>query len=190
MKLNYKNTIFVGIVFLSISLFWQVYDNIISKILDTVFDFTNAERGIIMALDNIVALFMLPIFGTLSDKTDTRFGKRTPYIVIGTILASLTFVFVGVAADTASLAKFLVALGFVLIFMSIYRSPAVALMPDVTVKPLRSKGNAIINLMGALGGLIALVAIPLLYKKDSSFLPLFAVISGLMILFLVVFLHF
>lgn len=188
MKLNYKNTILVGIIFLSISLFWQVYDNIVSKILDKVFLFSNAERGIIMALDNIVALFMLPLFGTLSDKTDTRFGKRTPYIVIGTVLASATFTFVGVAADNKSLAGFLIALGFVLIFMSIFRSPAVALMPDVTVKPLRSKGNAIINLMGALGGLIALVAIPLLYKENGTYLPLFAVISGLMILFLVIFL--
>ena len=121
MKLNYKNTILVGIIFLSISLFWQVYDNIVSKILDKVFLFSNAERGIIMALDNIVALFMLPLFGTLSDKTDTRFGKRTPYIVIGTVLASATFTFVGVAADNKSLAGFLIALGFVLIFMSIFQ---------------------------------------------------------------------
>lgn len=188
MKLNYKNTILVGIIFLSISLFWQVYDNVVAKILDKVFLFNNAQRGIIMALDNIVALFMLPLFGTISDKTNTRFGKRTPYIVIGTILASATFTFVGLAADKATLAGFLIALGFVLIFMSIYRSPAVALMPDVTIKPLRSKGNAIINLMGALGGLIALVAIPLLYKENGTYLPLFAVISGLMLLFLVVFL--
>lgn len=188
MKLNYKNTILVGIIFLSISLFWQVYDNVVAKILDKVFLFNNKQRGIIMALDNIVALFMLPLFGTISDKTNTRFGKRTPYIVIGTILASATFTFVGLAADKATLAGFLIALGFVLIFMSIYRSPAVALMPDVTIKPLRSKGNAIINLMGALGGLIALVAIPLLYKENGTYLPLFAVISGLMLLFLVVFL--
>ena len=187
MKLNYKNTILVGIIFLSISLFWQVYDSIISKILDNVFEFNNATRGIIMALDNIVALFMLPLFGTLSDKTNSSLGKRTPFIIIGTLLSSITFLFVGVAADKAMLAGFLIALGFVLIFMSIYRSPAVALMPDVTIKPLRSKGNAIINLMGALGGLIALVAIPLLYKENGAYLPLFGVISGLMILFLVVF---
>lgn len=188
MKLNYKNTIFVGIVFLVISLFWQVYDNIVSKILDKVFLFNNAERGLIMALDNIVAIFLLPLFGTLSDKTTSRWGKRTPYIVIGTILASITFVFVGLAADKASLAGFLIALGLVLIFMSIFRSPAVALMPDVTIKPLRSKANAIINLMGAVGGMISLVVIPILYKEGGTYLPLFAVISGLMILFLVVFL--
>ena len=188
MKLNYKNTIFVGIVFLSISLFWQAYDNIVSKILDKVFLFSNAERGIIMALDNIVALVMLPIFGSLSDKTTTRFGKRTPYIVVGTVLASLTFVLVGVCADSKTLVGFLIALGFVLIFMSVYRSPAVALMPDVTVKPLRSKGNAIINLMGALGGLITLVAIPIVYKDGGTFLPIFALVSAFMLLFLVVFL--
>lgn len=188
MKLNYKNTIFVGTVFLSISLFWQVYDNIVSKILDKVFLFNNADRGIIMALDNIVALFMLPLFGTLSDKTHCRFGKRTPFIVVGTILASLTFVFVGFFADKVNLVGFMIALGLVLFFMSIFRSPAVALMPDVTIKPLRSKGNAIINLMGAIGGLIALVVIPLSYKENGAYLPLFAIISALMILFLVVFL--
>ena len=99
MKLNYKNTVFVGLIFLSISMFWQVYDNIVSKILANVFLFNNAERGIIMALDNIVALFLLPVFGTLSDKTHCRFGKRTPYIVIGTVFASITFVFVGLSAD-------------------------------------------------------------------------------------------
>ena len=188
MKLNYKNTIFVCIVFLAISLFWQVYDNIVSKILDKVFLFNNAERGLIMALDNIVAIFLLPLFGTLSDKTTSRWGKRTPYIVIGTILASITFVFVGLAADKVSLAGFLIALGLVLVFMSIFRSPAVALMPDVTIKPLRSKANAIINLMGAVGGMISLVVIPILYKDGGTYLPLFAVISGLMILFLVIFL--
>ena len=188
MKLNYKNTVFVGLIFLSISMFWQVYDNIVSKILANVFLFNNAERGIIMALDNIVALFLLPVFGTLSDKTHCRFGKRTPYIVIGTVFASITFVFVGLSADKQSLTWFLIALGLVLLSMSVFRSPAVALMPDVTVKPLRSKGNAIINLMGAIGGLISLVVIPIAYKEDGLFLPLFAIISALMILILVVFL--
>ena len=117
MKLNYKNTILVGIIFLSISLFWQVYDSIVSKILDNVFEFNNATRGIIMALDNIVALFMLPLFGTLSDKTNSSLGKRTPFIIIGTLLSSITFLFVGVSADKAMLAGFLIALGFVLILL-------------------------------------------------------------------------
>ena len=149
MKLNAKNTVFVGIVFLTISMFWQVYDSIVSKILDNTFNFGNALRGVIMALDNIVALFMLPLFGTLSDRSKKcRLGRRTPYIVVGTVLSALTFIAVGVSADAGELVPFLISLCFTLVFMSVYRSPAVALMPDVTVKPLRSKANAVINLMG------------------------------------------
>ena len=189
MKLNAKNTVFVGIVFLTISMFWQVYDSIVSKILDNTFNFGNALRGVIMALDNIVALFMLPLFGTLSDRSKKcRLGRRTPYIVVGTVLSALTFIAVGVSADAGELVPFLISLCFTLVFMSVYRSPAVALMPDVTVKPLRSKANAVINLMGALGGLISLALIAVLVKEQGSYLPLFAVVSGLMLLGLVIFL--
>lgn len=189
MKLNAKNTVFVGIVFLTISMFWQVYDSIVSKILDNTFNFGNALRGVIMALDNIVALFMLPLFGTLSDRSKKcRLGRRTPYIVVGTVLSALTFIAVGVSADAGELVPFLISLCFTLVFMSVYRSPAVALMPDVTVKPLRSKANAVINLMGALGGLISLALIAVLVKEQGAYLPLFAVVSGLMLLGLVIFL--
>ena len=189
MKLNIKNTFFVGLVFLSISMFWQVYDNIVSKILSDTFGFDNALRGIVMALDNIVALFMLPLFGALSDKTrKNRWGRRTPYIVVGTVLSALCFVAVGASADSGSLTAFLITLCFTLVFMSIYRSPAVALMPDVTVKPLRSKANAVINLMGALGGLISLGLIAVMVTDGGAYLPLFAAVSGLMLVFLVLFL--
>ena len=189
MKLNAKNTVFVAIVCLTISMFWQVYDSIVSKILDNTFNFGNALRGVIMALDNIVALFMLPLFGTLSDRSKKcRLGRRTPYIVVGTVLSALTFIAVGVSADAGELVPFLISLCFTLVFMSVYRSPAVALMPDVTVKPLRSKANAVINLMGALGGLISLALIAVLVKEQGSYLPLFAVVSGLMLLGLVIFL--
>jgi MFS family permease len=188
MKLSYKKTIFVGLIFFSISLFWQVYDSIIPKILKNDFGFSKSLTGIIMAMDNVVALFMLPLFGHLSDKTNTRWGRRTPYIVCGTILAVLTFIFVGVFADNNSLAGFLITLGFVLIFMSVYRSPAVTLMPDVTIKPLRSKANAIINLLGALGGLLSLGSIAFLYKGNASIMPLFGVICGVMLIALIIFL--
>jgi len=188
MKLSYKKTIYVGLIFFSISLFWQVYDSIIPKLLKNDFNFNKSLTGIIMALDNIIALFMLPLFGHLSDKTKTKWGRRTPYIVCGTILAVITFIFVGLFADSKNLAGFLITLGFVLIFMSIYRSPAVALMPDVTVKPLRSKANAIINLLGALGGLLSLGSIAFLYKGDTNILPLFAVICGVMLIALVLYL--
>lgn len=190
MKVDYKKTMFVGLVFLYISLFWQVYDNVIPLILQNNFKFNKTATGAIMALDNIFALFMLPLFGHLSDKTNTKWGRRTPFIVCGTILAVLTFVLVAVSADAIHKVFFLITLGLVLVFMSTYRSPAVALMPDVTVKPLRSKANAVINLMGALGGLIALGATTFLYKEGGKILPLFAVICGVMLVGLVLFLVF
>ena len=87
MKLNTKRTLIVGLAFMSISAFWQIYDSIVPLILKDVFDLRDDIAGIIMALDNVLALFMLPIFGALSDKTNTRFGKRMPYIVLGTLAA-------------------------------------------------------------------------------------------------------
>ena len=246
MKLNYKRTILVGFAFFLISAFWQAYDATIPVILTNKFGMSQTWSGIIMALDNILAVFMLPIFGALSDKCEgTKHGKRTPFIMIGTILAAcallgLSFVdaaqlknvsdvaaiddpaalqiiydrqqnkelttpdgekfilsekfdreeFASItskltltsgdeitnpdytnyvaparqacaadatAANKTPLVLFVVLLLAVLIAMSTFRSPAVALMPDVTIKPLRSKGNAIINLMGTAGGILVLV---------------------------------
>lgn len=312
MKLNYKRTILVGFAFFLISAFWQAYDTIIPIMLTNKFGLNQFWSGVIMSLDNILALFMLPLFGALSDKKDTRYGKRTPFIVIGAIAAIVCFV--GLTfADNAQLKKFdgmtresywelnyevenreynnitnndesikktytvqdyaakvyynklyneltpaeqaalkewyvtengnnpkslnfdtcyvykvekddngkvtetyrlcyvsevngknvkfyfdtdqpiekgtlttnayssvvseaiaqyatevtnanwwiltifIIVLLMVLIAMATFRSPAVALMPDVTVKPLRSKGNAIINLMGTAGGILVLL---------------------------------
>lgn len=153
MKLNYQRTILVGFAFFLISAFWQAYDTIVPLILTNKFAMEQTYSGIIMSLDNIFAVFLLPIFGTLSDKTATRYGKRTPYIFAGTILASVFLVAIGFAD---SLVWFIILLLFALLSMATFRSPAVALMPDVTVKPLRSKGNAVINLMGTAGGMLVL----------------------------------
>ena len=153
MKLNYKRTILVGFAFFLISAFWQAYDTIVPLILTNKFQMEQTYSGIIMSLDNIFAVVLLPIFGTLSDKTVSRFGKRTPYITIGTVLAAFFLIILGF---TPKLVAFIVVLLACLLSMAIFRSPAVALMPDVTVKPLRSKGNAIINLMGTAGGMIVL----------------------------------
>ena len=246
MKLNYKRTILVGFAFFLISAFWQAYDATIPVILTNKFGMSQTWSGLIMALDNILAVFMLPIFGALSDKfVGKKSGKRTPFIMVGTIIAAVVLValsfvdaaqlknisdvaaiddpatlgviyeqqadkelvtpdgdtyvlrdkfskeqFMAItsqiegengklvtnpdytnyvaparqacaAAATAknptTLVLFVVLLLAVLISMSIFRSPAVALMPDVTVKPLRSKANAIINLMGTAGGILVLV---------------------------------
>ena len=87
MKLNYKRTLLVGFAFLSICTFWQMYDSIIPLILQNTFKIGEAATGRVMAIDNILALFMLPLFGHLSDNTRTKLGKRTPYIIFGTVAA-------------------------------------------------------------------------------------------------------
>ena len=225
MKLNYKRTILVGMAFFLITAFWQAYDAIVPLILSNHFGLSETASGAIMSIDNVLAVFMLPIFGALSDKVCSRFGKRTPFIVIGTVTAVIAFVFIAIvdswqfgslveagihdryvlqqgllneAKDALKIAKemgdgvaiealngqieaingaiaairadvlqltmqnathlitFIAALLVVLIAMATFRSPAVALMPDVTIKPLRSKGNAIINLTGTAGGMLVL----------------------------------
>ena len=196
MKLNYKRTVLVGMAFFLITAFWQAYDAIIPLILTNHFGLPQTASGAIMSIDNVLAVFMLPIFGALSDKVTSKFGRRTPFIFVGTIAAIISFIALifidnyqlarvivegipemqqGLLSDEAfselvrktafdlTIANPLPLIGFigtllvVLIAMATFRSPAVALMPDVTIKPLRSKGNAIINLTGTAGGILVLV---------------------------------
>ena len=229
MKLNYKRTILVGFAFFLISAFWQAYDAIVPLALTNHFGLPQTISGVVMSVDNVLAVFMLPIFGALSDKVMTKFGRRTPFIVVGTVAAVISFILLTIvngiqlgalvdagitdayntayttytntvndlkascdagsiteAVKNAGIAEadavltavktdlrnqaleitlnniwplvgFIGILLVVLIAMATFRSPAVALMPDVTIKPLRSKGNAIINLMGTAGGIIVLL---------------------------------
>ena len=281
MKLNYKRTILVGFAFFLISAFWQAYDATIPVILTNKFGMSQTWSGVIMALDNILAVFMLPLFGALSDKVNTKYGKRTPFITIGTIIAAVALValsfvdsaqlknisdvstiddpaalsviydtqadtklqtpegqefvlsevftkeqFVAIrstieneagktvtnpdytnyvaparqayaAKTTASapgaLIAFILLLLVVLVAMATYRSPAVALMPDVTIKPLRSKANAIINLMGTAGGILVLVlgmvfATSAVRNALMNYTTYYAVIAGIMLGALAIFL--
>lgn len=282
MKLNYKRTILVGFAFFLISAFWQAYDATIPVILTNKFGMSQTWSGVIMALDNILAVFMLPLFGALSDKCNTRHGKRTPFITIGTILASVALIglsFVDnlqlqninavsqiddpaalvtiydakadatlqtpegqefvlsdlftqeefsqitckaenpetgklettkeytnyvaparqsyvadvTAQNPGALIFFVALLLVVLISMATFRSPAVALMPDVTVKPLRSKANAIINLMGTAGGILVLVlgmvfATSAVQNAMMSYIVYYSVIAGVMLVALAIFL--
>lgn len=184
MKLNYKRTVLIGLAFLSISAFWQMYDNIIPLILKNSFGLGETVTGIIMAADNILALFLLPLFGLLSDRTDTKIGKRMPFILAGTVL-SVIFLLILPAADRGrNLTLFIIVLFLTLLSMGLYRSPSVALMPDLTPKPLRSKGNAVINLMGAVGGVYSLIMIQMLVGKGTTpdYFPLFLSIALLMVL--------
>ena len=197
MKLNTKRTVLVGFAFLSICAFWQMYDNLVPKILTETFDIGESISGVIMASDNVLALFLLPIFGGLSDKCTSRLGRRRPFILYGTLAAVVLMMGLPLLTDsfhaapaTWKLVAFIISLGLLLIAMGIYRSPAVALMPDVTPKPLRSKANAIINLMGAIGGILYLIITTFLYKTSGevyvSYLPLFAIVGGIMLLALAI----
>ena len=273
MKLNYKRTILVGFAFFLISAFWQAYDATIPVILTNKFGMSQTWSGVIMAIDNVLAVFMLPLFGALSDKCAGRFGKRTPFITIGTLVAAValvalsfvdgaqlralgdvsaiddpaaleiiydtqgekslltpegeTFVlsesftkeqFVTIRSDTDAdaytnyvaparqayaaektaensgiLVAFVALLLVILIAMATFRSPAVALMPDVTIKPLRSKANAVINLMGTAGGILVLVlgmvfATSAVRNSLMNYTVFYSVIAGIMLAALAVFL--
>ncbi len=192
-KLNYKRTFLIGLAFLSICSFWQMYDNIIPLILQNTYHLGETMTGAVMALDNVLAIFLLPVFGTLSDKVHTKLGRRMPFIVVGTILAVI-FMMLLPMIDNAEKARwstgesfsnqvfFLGVLFLTLVSMGLYRSPAVALMPDVTPNHLRSRANAVINLMGAVGGVYALIMIKVLVGKGETpdYLPLFASIAAVM----------
>lgn len=194
MKLNYKRTFLVGLAFLSICAFWQMYDSIVPLILTKTFHLNETYSGAIMAADNILALFLLPLFGGLSDKANSRIGKRMPFIIFGTgcaviLLNVLPYIDNSYAAAPSpfKLVSFVIVLGLLLVAMGTYRSPAVALMPDVTPKPLRSKGNAIINLMGAAGGLLYLGVAAVMYPNSKvqgldhvNYQPLFIVVASIM----------
>jgi MFS family permease len=205
MKLNYKRVILVGMAFFLISAFWQAYDAIIPLILTNHFGLPQTASGVIMSLDNILAVFMLPVFGALSDKVNSRFGRRTPFISIGTIIAVAAFFvlsfidnyqlslvisqsipelsaeateeFVRQTTFDLTLSNPLPMIGFlftllvVLVAMATFRSPAVALLPDVTPKPLRSKANAIINLMGSAGGIIVLILGIVFATSKKTYMP-------------------
>ncbi len=280
MKLNYKRTIFVGFAFFLICTFWQAYDTIIPKILTDKFGMSQAYSGIVMALDNVLALFMLPLFGALSDKCRSKRGRRTPFIIVGTIVAVVAFICLSFAdnaqlknlgpvatiddpaalatvyqseqdtllktpdgeeyilsdrfaeeeftaitaqievdgetktnpdytnyvvparqayawAETlrspATLLFFIGVLLIVLLSMATFRSPAVALMPDVTIKPLRSKANAIINLMGTAGGIVVLglgmvFGTGKIQNSLMSYTLFFGIVAAIMLIALFVFL--
>ena len=177
LKLNYKRTALIGFAFFGILLLWQVYDSWCPTFLTDIFahsfyDMTSAELkasdpgkilevqwivGIIMACDNLAALILLPIFGNLSDKTKTPIGKRMPYILVGTFVSAVAFPFIPLFFHFNNIVGMVAMMAIVLIFMMMYRNPAVALMPDITPKPLRAKANGIINIMGYFGGAFATV---------------------------------
>lgn len=224
-KLNYKRTVLVGFAFFLISAFWQAYDAIVPLILTNHFGLPQTASGAIMSIDNVLAVFMLPLFGAISDKVNTRYGKRTPFVLFGSVAAVVSFIALTIVdnyqiakitaagipdaeaalgtdeaiklaleytvANPLPLVGFIATLLVVLVAMATFRSPAVALMPDVTLKPLRSKGNAIINLMGTAGGIIVL-ALGMVFATSKNhymkYTGYVAAVTSVMLLGLVIFL--
>ncbi|MBQ9449377.1 MAG: MFS transporter [Acholeplasmatales bacterium] len=174
LKLNTKNTLKIAFAFFGILMLWQVYNTycpiILEALLKNKVDHLHYIIGIIMALDNVAAILIMPIFGKLSDKTNTKWGKRMPYLIIGMLLTIIVFPFIALMCMWNSLAGVIVFMMIFLVIMQSYRSPAVALMPDVTPKPLRSKANGLINLVGYMGGVLITVMgmLPFFKLNDES----------------------
>ncbi len=192
MKLNVRRTFLIGMAFMAISAFWNLYDFVVPLILKNTYALGETVTGVVMAMDNILALALLPLFGALSD----RRGRRMPFILWGSMAAAVLTLVLPVVVRQGMMAEvkgeglvtFLALLGLLLITMGTFRSPAVALMPDVTPRPLRSSANAIINLMGAVGGALSLVLTKFLVMKTvdatgatvSDYTLLFVITAGLL----------
>ena len=204
MKLDTKRTFLVGFAFLAITAFWQMYDGLIPKILTDTFNLSPTVSGIIMAADNVLALFLLPLFGRLSDKCRTPLGKRRPFIIVGMIATMVLMIWIPIIDNSyfavPSLTKIILFIGvlaLLLLTMAFYRSPSVALMPDITPKPLRSKANAIINLMGAIGGVLYLIFTAVMYPESKTsgvdhvnYLPLFIAVMAVIFISLMIMIFF
>jgi len=143
--------------------------------------------GAIMTLDNVAALFLLPLIGIWSDRTRTRIGRRYPFILTAAPVAAIAFVLIpvaakminpaangSIAANPGAFTLFLIAIGLMLLAMAFFRTPVIALMPDLTPSPLRSKANGVINFMGGLGGIIASLGLARFFDVD----PLIPFASG------------
>lgn len=199
MKLKTGQTIRIGFAFLSICAFWQMYNGVIPLILSNTFHLNETITGVIMAADNVLGLFLLPLFGKISDDSRSRMGRRKPFILFGTVAAVILMLLLPLIDNSyfanPTLGKeilFIAILGALLVAMGTYRSPAVALMPDCTPKPLRSQGNAIINLMGAVGGILYLAISTVLYSSSRvaglehvDYFLLFLIVAGIMVVALV-----
>lgn len=181
MKLNYKQTMLIGLGFFTVSIVWGIY-NIAMPIYLKDLGLSGVAVGSVMTIDNIFAVVFLPIFGALSDRTNTRYGRRMPYLLVGIPLSALAFILIPVFR--LSLVPVMITVIAMNFFMSIYRAPTVALMPDFTPRPLRSKANGVINFMGGVGAVIAFLIGGFLFRTNE-YLP-FAVCAFIMIVTIIV----
>lgn len=184
MRLNYKKTFLIGFGFFASSLAWSIYNSFVPLMLEERFLASTAVIGFIMTIDNIFGVIFQPLFGQFSDRTRTRFGKRMPYIITGIPTCALAFIFI---PRMQTLFAMMAVIIFFNLIMSFWRSPVVALMPDLTPSPLRSKANGIINLMGGVGSIIAFFVGGLLARAGGYNLPFLmgsiVMLAALVILF-------
>lgn len=181
MKLNYKQTLLIGLGFFTVSIVWGLY-NVAMPLYLKELGLSGVAVGSVMTIDNIFAVIFLPIFGALSDRTNNRYGRRMPYLLVGIPLSALAFILIPfMRGSLVTIIVTVVAMNF---FMSIYRAPTVALMPDFTPRPLRSKANGVINFIGGVGSVIAFLIGGFLFDVND-FLP-FAVGSSILIVTIIV----
>lgn len=184
MKLNIKQTFILGLGFFAVSLVWPLYNIYVPIFLRDFID-SQFQINAIMTLDNILAVSLIPFIASLSDRTVTRFGRRMPYLIIGIPISALAFVLLPHYTSFFTFMLIITVLNFA---MAIYRAPTVALMPDITPAPLRSKANGIINFMGGLASVFVLVGGSFLYRRNPN-LP-FIITAVLMVLALLLLLKY
>jgi Na+/melibiose symporter-like transporter len=166
MKFSIGKTFLLGFGFFGVSVIWSVYNAYVPIFLQDRFLLAAGFIGIFMTLDNIAALFIQPAVGAWSDRIHTRIGRRLPFILVGAPIAALSFVLLPLAG---SLFIFFLASIALLISMAVWRTPVVALMPDITPSQYRSQANGIINLMGGLGAIIAFIGGAKLYDMNPEY---------------------
>ncbi len=168
MKLDYQKTFLLGFGFFGISLIWSVYNSYVPIFLRE-YKLPLSLVGLVMTFDNIAGITIQPYVGFLSDRTRTRFGRRMPYLMVGAPIAALFFALIPVLHLSLRIFGLLMATIIIMnIAMAIFRTPTVALMPDIIPSPLRSKANGIINLMGGLGTTLAFLGGAFLYRADRG----------------------
>lgn len=165
MKLDYRKTFILGLGFFAVSILWPVYNAFVPVFLEDYIEKATII-GAIMTIDNLFAVVFQPLFGAMSDKTNNRFGRRMPYILFGVPISAILFSVVPYTKSLKTLMFTIILMNFT---MSIYRAPTVALMPDVTPSPLRSKANGVINFMGGLAAVIAYGLGGLLYDRNPAY---------------------
>jgi Na+/melibiose symporter-like transporter len=178
MRLDYRKTFLIGFGFFASSIAWSLYNSLVPLMLEQRFLLGTAIIGVIMTIDNIFGVVFQPLVGMLSDRTHTRIGKRMPWIAVGIPLCAIAFYFIPRASTLIGMMSVIIGFNFI---MSLWRSPVVSLMPDVTPAPLRSKANGIINLMGGIGSIVAFLVGGILADLNENLHAPFILGSGVML---------